>query len=419
MKIKKIIAREILDSRGNPTVEATIILASGVSAKAAVPSGASTGSKEALELRDKDPKRFGGLGVRQACKHIEQKIATALKGYSVFEQKKIDAAMLALDGTPNKSVLGANAILAVSMAVCRAAAKEQQMPLWKYIRKTYGMKVAKDYRFPVPMLNVINGGAHSDSGLDVQEFMVVPSGIATFSERLRAGAEVFHALAKVLTENKYRTAVGDEGGFAPNLGSNQEALQLIVQAIEKSGYKLGKEVKTGLDVAASEFYDKDSQRYNLKLDGVSLDTTQIGAMYREWVGKYHIELIEDPKSEFDWDGWKDFTKQMGRKITIIGDDLTVTNKTILEEAIERKACNAVLIKVNQIGSLSETIDTIKLAQKHGLKVAVSHRSGETPDDFIADLAVAVGADYLKSGAPCRGERLAKYNRVAEIEQLNN
>jgi enolase len=416
MKIKKIVASEILDSRGNPTIQAEVILESGVKGKAAVPSGASTGSKEALELRDKDEKRFGGLGVTTACRHIEKEIFNGIKGMSVFDQKKIDKKMLEIDGTKNKSKLGANAILAVSLAVCRAAAAEKGFSLWKYIQKVYGFKKHKDYKFPVPMMNVINGGKHSDSGLDVQEFMLVPSGIKTFAERLRAGAEIYHQLAKVLAENNYHIAVGDEGGFAPQLQSNQEALQLIVTAIEKSGYKLGKEVKTGIDAAASEFFDQQSKRYNLKLDGVSLDSGQLGAMYRDWAGKYYVELMEDPMSEFDWEGWRQFNKDMGKKVVIIADDLTVTNKNILEEAIEYKACNAVLIKVNQIGSLTETIECIKLAKENNFKVAVSHRSGETNDDFIADLAVAVEADYLKSGAPARSERVGKYNRVMEIEK---
>lgn len=415
MKIKQIIAREIIDSRANPTVEARVILESGIEGKAAVPSGASTGTKEALELRDGDDQNFGGKSVLKACRNIEEQIFPVIKDINVFDQKKIDDAMLALDGTENKSKLGANAILAVSMAVCRAAAAEKKVPLWKYIRKTYGFKKSKTYKFPVPMMNVINGGKHSDSGLDIQEFMVVPSGIDTFGKRFKAGAEIYHHLSKLLVENSYRTAVGDEGGFAPTLQSNQEALQFITKAIENSRFELGREVKTGIDAAASEFYDQETNHYNLKLDGISIDGTQLGAMYRDWIGRYHIELIEDPMSEFDWDSWSKFNNSMGGEITIIADDLTVTNKKILEEAIERQACNAVLIKVNQIGSVSETIDTVRLAKENKFKIAVSHRSGETTDDFIADFAVAVEADYVKFGAPARGERVCKYNRIAEIE----
>lgn len=415
MKIKKIIASEVIDSRANPTVEAKVVLESGVEAKASVPSGASTGTKEALELRDGNKEYFDGKGVLQACQNIENKIFPKIKEMNIFDQVAIDQKMLSFDGTENKSALGANAILAVSMAVCRAAAIEKNLPLWKYIRKVYGFKKTKGYKFPVPMMNVVNGGKHSDSGLDIQEFMLVPSGLENFEKRFKAGAQIYHVLAKLLTENGYRTAVGDEGGFAPNFQSNQEALQYIVKAIESSGFELGQQVKTGVDAAASEFFEQESNQYNLKLDGISLDGNQLGAMYRDWIDKYHIELIEDPMSEFDWDSWTKFTSNVGNDITIIADDLTVTNKNILEEAIERKACNAVLIKVNQIGSLSETIETIKLAKKHNFKIAVSHRSGETTDDFIADLAVAVEADYVKFGAPARGERVCKYNRISEIE----
>lgn len=416
MKIQKIIANEILDSRGNPTVEAVIILEDGTVAKAAVPSGASTGSREALELRDNDNDRFDGKGVIVACKNIEEKIFPEIKEIGVDKQQEIDEKMLKIDGTDNKESLGANAILAVSLAVCRVASLAKKIPLWQHIQETYNFKKPDTAKMPIPMMNVINGGAHSDSSLDLQEFMLVPSGVDSFTSRVRAASEIYHKLAKILQESGYRSAIGDEGGYAPKFQSNKEALEYILKAIDLAGYKLGDQVSTGVDAAASEFYGKEEGRYNLKLDSISIDATQLGAMYREWVGKFHLELIEDPFSESDWDGWVQFNKQSGSEISIIADDLTVTNENILKDAIERKACNAVLIKVNQIGSLSETINTIKLAKKQGLKIAVSHRSGETTDDFIADLAVAAGADYVKFGAPARGERVCKYNRIMEIEK---
>lgn len=404
MKIKNIKAREILDSRGEPTVEALVRLESGAEGKSSVPSGASTGSHEALELRDNDPKRYQGKGVSKVCKNIEEKIFPAIKDISALEQKKIDQIMIDLDGTENKSELGANAILAVSMAVCKAAAGAKGENLWSYIKKTYSFKELSDYGLPVPMMNVINGGKHADSGLDIQEFMVVPSGIKTFSERIRAGSEIYHELKKRLIENDYRVSIGDEGGFAPKLESNKEALKIIKETIEN---KYGLEaVHTGIDAAASEFYDKETETYGLKLDGVSLDSKNLQAMYEEWVENFKMEVIEDPLSEFDWKGWSNFNEENSEKISIIGDDLLVTNKNLIEEAVERNACNAVLIKVNQIGSLSETIEAIKLAQKNNMKIAVSHRSGETADDFIADLAVASNADYVKFGAPARGKEFA-------------
>ncbi len=415
MKIKSIQAREILDSRALPTVQATVVLEDGTAGKATVPSGASTGSREALELRDGDQERFAGKGVRKACDNIEKKIFPGLSDFSALDQEGIDQRMLELDGTENKSNLGANAILAVSLAVARAAAAAQNKPLWQHLQETFGFTSTPDYRFPIPMMNVINGGKHADSGLDLQEFMLVPHGLGTFSERIAAGAEIYQILKANLVKMGYRVAVGDEGGFAPSLGSNQEALEVIVEAINASRFELERQIKTGIDAAASEFYNKEAKQYDLKLDRVSLSSESMNTMYKEWVEKYKLALIEDPLSEFDWDGWEKFTEQMGEKITIIGDDLLVTNQKLVVEAIERKACNAVLIKVNQIGSLTETIQTVREAKYNDMKIAVSHRSGETIDDFIADLAVATEADFVKFGAPARGERVSKYNRVAEIE----
>jgi len=416
MKIKNIEALEVLDSRGNPTVKVKIILEDGTTAQAAVPSGASTGSNEALELRDDDKKRFLGKGVLKVCDNIERDIFPAIKNMSIFDQKEIDQIMIELDGTENKSRLGANAILAVSLAVARVAALQKKMPLWRYLRKVYDLEDSVDYRFPVPMMNLVNGGAHADSLLDIQEFMAVPYGLDSFTERLRAGAEVYQNLKIILAEKNFRVAVGNEGGFAPRLKANEQALDLIQKAIKKAGYKKS-EVGTGIDAAASEFYNKDKKKYELKLDGNSFNSEKIQAMYEDWIEKYNMRVIEDPMSEFDWDGWVKFNESNKNKLPVIGDDLLVTNEKILQKAIKMDACNAILIKVNQIGSLSETIETIKLAQENGFKIAVSHRSGETVDDFIADLAVATEAEYVKFGAPARTERTTKYNRILEIEQL--
>ncbi len=415
MQIKKLEALEILDSRGNPTVEVKITLMDGTSAKAAVPSGASTGTKEALELRDGDKKRFLGKGVLTVCENIEKEIFPAIKKMSIFDQREIDQIMIELDGTENKSRLGANAILAVSLAVARIAAIKKKKPLWKYLRDVYDLEDNIDYKFPIPMMNLINGGGHADSRLDIQEFMVVPYGFNNFTDRFRAGAEVYQNLKKILADKNYRTAVGDEGGFAPRLKNNEMALKLIQEAIKKAGYS-GNKVGTGIDAAASEFYNKEIKRYELKLDKESFDSQKIQEMYQNWIEKYNMRVIEDPMSEFDWEGWVRFTEENKFRLPIIGDDLLVTNAKILQEAIDKDACNAVLIKVNQIGSLSETIDTINLARENDFKIAVSHRSGETADDFIADLAVATEAEYIKSGAPARTERVTKYNRILEIEQ---
>jgi len=415
MQIEKLEALEILDSRGNPTVEVKVTLKSGVFAKASVPSGASTGSQEALELRDGDKRRFLGKGVQKVCRNIEKEIFPAIKNMSIFHQKEIDQIMIELDGTENKSRLGANAILAVSLAVAKAGAAQKKLPLWKYLRKIYDLEESKNYKFPVPMMNLVNGGAHADSRLDIQEFMAVPYGFKTFSERLRAGAEIYQHLREALAESNYRVAVGNEGGFAPRLKSNEEALLFIKKAIKKAGYS-EKQVGTGIDAAASEFFNKARKKYNLKLEGLILSSSEIGKMYERWIKKYNMQVIEDPMSEFDWEGWVEFTKKNDNLIPIIGDDLLVTNEKLLQKAINSQACNAVLIKVNQIGSLSETIDTIRLAQENDFKIAVSHRSGETADDFIADLAVATEAEFVKFGAPARIERVTKYNRLLEIEQ---
>lgn len=415
MKIKKIEALEILDSRGNPTVEAKITLENGIFAKAAVPSGASTGSKEALEVRDGDGKRFLGKGVIKVCENIEREIFPAIKKIPVKHQKEIDQIMIELDGTENKSRLGANAILAVSLAVARVSALNSGLPLWRYLIEAYNLDESLNYKFPIPMMNLINGGEHADSQLDIQEFMAVPFGFNSFKERLRAGAETYHNLKKILASNDFRTSVGDEGGFAPRLESNKMALEFITKAIKEAGYSK-KQVGTGIDAAASEFYDKKTGQYNLKLEKISLNSQKIQVMYQEWIEKYNMKVIEDPMSEFDWKGWIEFTKENNFKLPIIGDDLLVTNEELLQEAIDKEACNAVLIKVNQIGTLTETIDTIKLAKENDFKIAVSHRSGETADDFIADLAVATEAEYVKFGAPARIERASKYNRILEIEQ---
>lgn len=417
MKIDKLVAYEILDSRSNPTVEVHVVLEDGTRAKAAVPSGASTGTKEAIELRDGDKDRFYGKGVLKACENVEKEIFPAIKDLDVFNQVELDKKMISLDGTDNKSRLGANSILGVSLAVCRAAAKSKGVSLWRHIQDVYCFeRNGYYYDFPVPMLNIINGGAHSDSGLDIQEFMVVPSGIKGFFERIKAGSEIYNALKKRLIKKGYRIAIGDEGGFAPHLNSNEEALENIAETIKESSYKFGEEVKTGLDVAASEFYNKDENTYELSLDKKRLNSDELAGVYGDWIDKYKLELIEDPMSEFDWKGWSDFTTKNKDKISVIGDDLIVTNKDIVEKAGKEGACNAALIKVNQIGSLTETIECIQKAREFEMKIAISHRSGETTDDFIADLAVAVEAEYVKFGALARGERVCKYNRIMEIER---
>ena len=410
MKIKKIIAREILDSRGNPTVETKIILANGLEAKAAVPSGASTGTHEALELRDGGT-RFGGKGVLKAVKNVNTIIAKALEGESVFYQEQIDKKMLALDGTTNKSKLGANAILSVSLAMARAGALASSKPLYKYIRETYKIK-EKDYRLPVPTMNILNGGRHADNGLTIQEFMIIPRN-KLLRERVRMGSQIFHALANLLSQKGYSTGVGDEGGFAPSLKSNEKALQILLQAIGTTRWKAGKDVFLGLDIASSEFYHNNSYYFLNHKQGWRAE--KMIATMEDWVKKYPIISIEDGLSEDDWSNWQKLTKTLGKKINLVGDDLFVTNSKRLQKGINEKVGNAILIKVNQIGTLTETIETIELAKANKYAVSVSHRSGETADTFIADLAVAVNAEFIKSGSMSRSERVEKYNRLMEIE----
>ena len=416
-KIKKIQALEILDSRGNPTLRVKVILENNMSALAAVPSGASTGEFEALELRDGDKNRYDGKGVLQACKNVNTRINKALKGEDVTDQKRIDKIMLDLDGTENKSNLGANAILGVSLACARAGAKAKNKPLYRYVGSTYGFKI-KDFSSPVPMFNIINGGKHADSGLSIQEFMILPIGIKGSAERIRVGSEIFHTLKTILSAKGYSTGVGDEGGFAPKLDSHAQAFELITKAIEKSGYKVGRDVVFAIDAAANSFCDSQSNEYMLKPENISLDHNRLIALYLEWIEKYPLVSIEDGLNENDWDEWAQMKKRINEKnkeVMIVGDDLTVTNIKREKKADDNKCANAIIIKFNQIGTLSETIDCIKFAKRKGWKIIVSHRSGETCDHFIADLAVATGADFLKSGSLSRSERLAKYNRLMKIE----
>ncbi|HJX19135.1 MAG TPA: phosphopyruvate hydratase [Acidiferrobacterales bacterium] len=404
-------AREILDSRGNPTVEADVILKNGARGRAAVPSGASTGEREALELRDNEPKRYLGKGVRQACANVNGEIKKALIGMDVREQSTIDAAMIELDGTPTKSRLGANALLAVSLATARAAAAGAKLPLYRYLN---GLAGAVPMQMPVPMMNIINGGAHADNNIDFQEFMILPVGAPSFSEALRAGTEVFHALKKVLQGMKLNTAVGDEGGFAPDLKSNEEALQVILQGIEKAGYQPGVDVALGIDAASSEF--SKNGKYELLSEGASLSPDQLVDKYAAWVAKYPIITIEDGMGENDWAGWAMLTDKLGKQIQIVGDDLFVTNTAILAEGIKNGIANSILIKVNQIGTLSETLAAISMARQAGYTAVISHRSGETEDAFIADLAVATGTGQIKTGSLSRSDRVAKYNQLLRIEE---
>jgi enolase len=411
--ISSVRAWEILDSRGNPTVRCEVVTDGGHRGVAAVPSGASTGSHEALELRDGDMRRYGGKGVRKAVANVNGPIAKALVGKDVTKQEALDRLMLKLDGTPNKSKLGANAILAVSLACARAAALTSSLPLYRYVRKCFRLS-ASGYRLPIPMMNILNGGRHADSGLSIQEFMVIPQH-EQFAERLRVGAEVFHALKGILGKRKFATTVGDEGGFAPRLGDNEKALKAIVEAITKAGYQPGKDVALGLDVAASEFYDEKSKRYAFKDPKIWWTPEQLHALYDRWLAKYPLVSIEDPFAEDDWDNWKEFTARAGKRVQIVGDDLFVTNMKRLQMGIRKKVGNAILIKVNQIGSLTETMRAIALARKAKYRVIISHRSGETADTFIADLAVATNAEYIKTGSLSRSERVEKYNRLLEIE----
>lgn len=406
--IKAIIGREIIDSRGNPTVEADVILESGVIGRAAVPSGASTGAREAIELRDGDAKRYGGKGVTQAVKHVNNEIREALLGKNAADQVDIDNTMLALDGTDNKSKLGANAILAVSMACARAAAANEGKPLYEYLN------TGDDYLMPVPMMNIINGGAHADNSVDLQEFMVMPVGAPSVAEAIRYGAEIFHALKKVLHDKGMNTSVGDEGGFAPDLPSNEAAIEVILEAIDKAGYKAGEDVMIAIDAASSEFY-KDG-KYVLASENKSLTASEFIDVLEDWVNKYPIISIEDGLAEDDWDGWKEITERLGNRVQLVGDDLFVTNTKIFQQGIDKHITNSILIKVNQIGTLTETLAAIDMAKKAGYTAVISHRSGETEDTIIADLAVATGVGQIKTGSMSRSDRVAKYNQLIRISE---
>jgi enolase len=414
-KIQNITAQEILDSRGNPTVMVNLALNNGISVSACVPSGASTGFREAVELRDGDAKRYGGKGVLKAVANVNKIIAPKLKGKSPHAQKEIDDLMRKLDGTETKSKLGANAILGVSMAVCRAAALDSKMSLYAYIRKLHGGKTNAPYILPAPMMNVVNGGAHSTNNVDFQEFMLFPIGAPTFAEALRYGAETFHTLKKILQKRGLVTAVGDEGGFAPNLKTNEEAVDVIVEAIKAAGYKPGKDVAIAIDPAASEFYDNGSYVFK-KSDGSRKTPVQMVELYGEWMKKYPIVSLEDGMGEEDRDGWLAITKALGNTRQLVGDDNFVTNPKIFAEGIRDGIANAILIKLNQIGTVSETLETVAMAQKANYGVVISHRSGETEDAFIADFAVGTSAGQIKTGSLCRSERIAKYNRLLAIER---
>ena len=406
--IVDIVGREILDSRGNPTVECDVLLESGVMGRAAVPSGASTGSREAVELRDGDKSRYLGKGVLKAVEHINTEIAEAVLGLDASEQAFLDRTLIDLDGTDNKSRLGANALLAVSMAVARAAAEESGLPLYRYFGGMGGMQL------PVPMMNVINGGAHANNSLDIQEFMIIPVGAPTFREAVRYGAEVFHALKKILHDRGISTAVGDEGGFAPSVDSHEAAIQLILEAIDKAGFVAGEQIALGLDCAASEFY-KDG-KYVIAGEGLTLSAEEWTSMLANWVEKYPIISIEDGMAEGDWDGWKILTERLGKKVQLVGDDLFVTNTKILKEGIDKHIANSILIKINQIGTLTETFAAIEMAKRAGYTAVISHRSGETEDSTIADIAVGTNAGQIKTGSLSRSDRTAKYNQLLRIEE---
>lgn len=407
--INSVKAREILDSRGNPTVEVEVGLDDGTVGRAAVPSGASTGTREAVELRDHDPKRFHGKGVLTAVSNVNQTIAPELRGIDARDQSRIDRLLLSLDGTKNKSKLGANAILGVSLAAARAAANSLHLPLFQYLGGVNSCEL------PVPMMNILNGGKHADNTVDVQEFMIMPVGADRFATALRMCAEVYQTLKKVLKDKELGTGVGDEGGFAPNLATNEDALKLIVEAIEQTGYRPGEEIAIAIDAAASEFRVDGS--YVFQGERISRTSDEMIALYADWIAKYPIISLEDGLAEDDWEGWAALTAKLGRKIQLVGDDIFVTNPEILKEGIQRNVANSVLVKLNQVGTLSETLDTIRMAQQANYTAVVSHRSGETEDTTMADLAVAVNAGQIKSGAPCRTERIAKYNQLLRIEEL--
>jgi len=407
--IKSVLAREILDSRGNPTVEVEVWLEGGASGRAAVPSGASTGAHEALELRDGDKKRYNGKGVLQAINHVNHEITKAVIGLDALHQSEIDRAMLKLDGTPNKGKLGANATLGVSLAVARAAANAVELPLYRHLGGVASRVL------PVPMFNILNGGVHANwQGTDLQEFMIAPVGAPTFREALRWGSETYHSLKNVLKEAGYSTGVGDEGGFSPALKKNSDAVELILKAIENAGYRPGEQIAIGLDPASSSFFEDGY--YHLRTEGRQVSSAEMVEMYAEWISKYPIVVLEDGLSEDDWDGWKVLNEKLGNKIELVGDDLFVTNVSRIERGIAENVANAVLIKLNQIGTLTETVAAIEMALKAGWGAMVSHRSGETIDTFIADFTVAMGTGHLKTGAPCRGERIEKYNQLLRIEE---
>lgn len=422
-KINIVKAREILDSRGNPTIETKVILDNGLAAKASVPSGASTGVHEAFELRDCDPKRYAGLGVLNVIKNVHKKIAPKLSGLDIFRQEEIDETMIKLDGTKNKGKLGANAILSVSLACARAAALAQGQELYEYIAESFGF-INSSGCLPTPCFNIFNGGKHADTNLDFQEFMIIPaahakSGKKVFAEQVRAGAEIFHALGGILKKAGYDTDVGNEGGYAPDMTSSIQALELIMAAIIKAGYRPGADVKLGIDVGSSQLYNQINGKYIFKLDHSSFTSATLTGLYYEWFRKYPLIYLEDGLAEDDWAGWKRLNKELGRELMLVGDDLFATNVTRLRKGLKEGAANAILIKPNQVGTLTETVNCVKTAKKHNYKIIVSHRSGETTDDFIADLAVGAGADYIKAGSLSRGERLAKYNRLLEIEENLN
>lgn len=412
--IKSVTAREIIDSRGNPTIEAQVTLDSGLSAYACAPSGASTGSREALELRDKDPKRYLGKGVLKAIDNVIQIIQPALVGRCVLEQAMLDNTLLEIDGTENKSKLGANAMLAVSLACAKVAALSESMPLYAYFGKLFQNK---NWVMPVPMMNILNGGAHADNNVDIQEFMILPLGVNNFKEALRYGIETYHALKSILKSKNLNTNVGDEGGFAPNLQSNVQAIDLILEAIEKAGFKAGQDIYLGLDVAASEFYKNNY--YQLSSETLLLTSEEFVNYLENWLKQYPIVSIEDALDESDWAGWQYLTKKLGTRCQLVGDDLFVTNPKILQKGIDTGAANSILIKLNQIGTLTETFEAIKMAQTAGYTCVISHRSGETEDSLIADLAVATGVGQIKTGAPARSERVAKYNQLLRISQITN
>ena len=407
--ITGVYAREILDSRGNPTVEVEVQLESGAWGRAAVPSGASTGKREAVEIRDGDAQRYGGKGVQQAVRNVEETIAPEIDGMEASEQAAVDQALLELDGTPNKSALGANAILAVSLAVARAAADDAGLPLYAYLGGVGGRLL------PVPLVNVINGGAHADNGIDFQEFMLVPAGADSFGNAIRMAVEVFHALKETLKEKKLGTGLGDEGGFAPALGSNTAALDFLMQAIERAGYRPGDDIALALDVAASEFA-QDNGRYRLRREGVTLDSEELVSRYEAIVDRYPVVSIEDGLGEDDWAGWAMLTRRLGGRVQLVGDDLFVTNPAVIQQGIQKGLANAVLVKVNQVGTLTETLDAVELSKRAGYGTVISHRSGETEDTFVADLAVAVNAGQIKTGSVARSERTAKYNQLLRIEE---